>query len=98
MAPPATATTDLVFDRFTPVSQYADRVLARCEQRGWEFESKARDPIMRLALKHTVLREHAGPLQPTGVQMWLGRDLAYNWAGGLALLKDELEATGVDLP
>lgn len=99
LSPPhATLSGDLVFDRFTPVNQYADRVLARCEQRGWElFDEKRRDPLMRLAMNREDLRQHAGPLEPTGIKLWLGHNLAYNWAEALAWLKDELVAADIDL-
>ena len=98
LSPPrATLSGDLVFDRFTPVNQYADRILARSKLRGWGFDGERGDPTMRLAMNRVDLREHAGPLEPTGVMLWLGRDLAYNWAEALAWLKDELEAANLDL-
>lgn len=70
------------------VEEYADKIAARSKLRDWGL-TKAQ--INSLAAN---LVDHAGPLQPTGISLWLGRDLAYNWAEAMAWLHDEVTALG----
>jgi hypothetical protein len=96
--PTLASTPELVWGMYTPVDQYAERILARSRLRGWGFDGGAGDPIMKLAFRSNAnLWEHWGILKPVGAMLWLGHDLAYNWAEGLAWLKDELEAADTGL-
>ena len=38
------------------------------------------------------LHVHSGPLMPTSVSIWLGKDLAYNWGEMMVWVKDEMKA------
>lgn len=82
---------NLVFDRYTPVEQYQEKIRARAELRGWKI------PEDQLVTIGQATDYHTGPLEPTSIKLWLGGDLAYNVAEALAWLKDELEAAGIDL-
>jgi len=77
---------------WTPVGEYAQRINARRELRGW---SLADAQLTALAIE-LQLYPHAGRLLPTGVTMWLGQDLDYNRAEAIAWLKDEVEALGFE--
>jgi hypothetical protein len=80
----------LVSVPWTPVAEYADRIFKRSELRNWGF---SRDDVDNLA---ESLRNHTGPLQPTGVTIWLGHDLEFNYAELSLWLKEETEALGYD--
>lgn len=71
---------------FTPISEYAELIWARSEERGWGF---TRDQIEQLRAELAV-----GTLN--AVTIWRGRDLAYNWAESLAWLKDVVETAGLE--
>lgn len=71
---------------WTPVSEYPDRILKRSKLRGWGFTQADADKLT------ATLHDHAGDLQPTGISMWLGKDLKFNWAETLLWLKDEVES------
>lgn len=72
----------------TPVSEYVDRIMARSELRGWGF---TQTDAKELAAK---LHDHYGPLTPTGVSIWLGNNLEFNWTEMIAWIKDEVEDVG----
>ena len=76
---------------YTAVSDYVDRIMARSELRGWGFTQKHADALWLELEGH----DHAGPLAPIGVKMWLGRDLAFNWAERIAWLNDTIAAEGL---
>lgn len=71
---------------WTPVSKYAERIAARSKLRGWGFTKTQIDAFA------ASLVDHVGPLQPTGISLWLGRDLQYNWNEAMAWLRDEVTA------
>lgn len=76
---------------WTAVSEYASRIAARNELRGWKLPKKQLD-----ALKAQLESlDHASDFQPVGISMWLGQDLAYNRAEAIAWLKDVVEAKGL---
>ena len=76
---------------WTAVSDYYDLIVARAELRGWKLPKKQLD-----ALKAQLDNlDHASPLKPVGISMWLGQDLAYNRAEAIAWLKDVVEAKGL---
>lgn len=77
---------------YTAVSDYVDIIMARSKLRGWGFTKKHADAFSI----ELVACDHAGPLAPTGTSMWLGRDLAYNWAERVAWLKDVAAAEGLE--
>jgi hypothetical protein len=76
---------------YTAVSDYVARIMARSELRGWGFTQKHADSLSAQLEGH----DHAGPLAPVGVKMWLGRDLTFNWAERIAWLKDIVAAEGL---
>lgn len=87
-----TAFTALLIPKFsipwTPVIEYADRIMRRSKLRGWGFIQADAD---KLAAK---LLNHAGDLYPTSVSLWLGKDLKFNYPEILLWIKDEVEALG----
>jgi hypothetical protein len=54
-----------VFDRFTPVEQYQDRIRARACLQGWEL------PWDQLAAIGQATDYHAGPLEPASISYGL---------------------------
>lgn len=78
----------------TPVANYAQLIRERSELRGWRLGNKTLNAFERQAQQHPG---HAGQLQPTSITVWLGRDLAHNWAEAMAWLRDGLEALGYSL-
>ncbi|HUC96491.1 MAG TPA: hypothetical protein VMR16_02375 [Candidatus Saccharimonadales bacterium] len=73
---------------WTPVGQYVDRIMARSQSRAWGFTPADANKL------NAKLRDHDGPLTPTGVSIWLGDNLSYNWVEMLAWIKDEVEKLG----
>lgn len=71
---------------WTPVSEYAEKIAARSKLRGWGLTMAQIDTFA------ATLKDHAGPLLPTGISLWLGRDLQYNWDEAIAWLNDEVTA------
>ncbi len=69
----------------TPISKYVDRIMARNKKRNWGFtptEAKS------LALK---LVNHKAPLEPTGVNIWLGGNFDFNFEEAVSWISDELD-------
>ncbi len=80
-------------DRFTPVDQLVDKIMARSDLRNWGFT----DEHAQALREQLAGREHAGPLAPVGVTIWRGvGNLAYNWAESLAWWSDEMKAIGLN--
>lgn len=73
---------------WTPVGEYADRIAARNDLCRWGLSSS------QIRTFGASLTDHLDPLQPTGLRMWLGRDLEHNWEQAVAWLGDELGARG----
>jgi len=71
-----------------PVDEYYYKIIEWNELRGWGF---TRPQISRFA---ATLVDHLDPLHPTGISLWLGRDLPYNWEEVTACLKHEVEVLG----
>ncbi len=69
---------------WTPVDQYAQRIRARADLRGWAISE---DQTTALA-ERLCSCDHAGRLLPTSVSIWLGQDLEYNRAEAIAWLED----------
>lgn len=75
---------------WTPVSEYVEKIAARSKLRGWGLTKG----VIESLASSLVGKDHAGPLNPLGVQLWLGHDLAYNYDEMNCWLKDEVEARG----
>lgn len=73
---------------WTPVDQYVDRIMARSQLRGWGFTSDDADKLS------ATMHDHDGLLMPTGVSIWLGKDLAYNWTEMTTWIEDEVKVLG----
>lgn len=71
-----------------PVSEYADKIVEWNRLRGWGLTKAQITTFAR------NLVDHLDPLHPTGISLWLGRDLPYNWEEVMACLKLEVEALG----
>ncbi len=71
-----------------PVSEYADKINEWNKLRGWGL---TKTQIITFA-KNLV--DHLDPLHPTGISLWLGRDLSFNWEEVMACLQMEVEALG----
>jgi hypothetical protein len=70
------------------VSEYASKIAEWNKLRGWCL---TKTQITAFA---KTLVDHLDPLHPTGISLWLGRDLPYNWEEVMACLKLEVEALG----
>jgi len=77
---------------WTPVEEYADRIAARNDLCHWGLSSK------QITEFGASLKPHLGELQPSGLLLWLGHTLKYNWEQVVAWLSDEIEALGGFLP
>lgn len=73
---------------WTPVADYAYHIMARSQLRGWGFTP---DDAYKLSAK---LHDHDGPLTPTGVSIWLGKNLGYNWTEMTTWIEDEVKKLG----
>lgn len=77
---------------YTPVADYVGRIMARSELRGWGLTGNHADALTQ----QLEGLDHAGPLSPVGVRVWLGKNLEYNWTETLAWLQDEAKAQGLE--
>ncbi len=75
---------------WTPVKEYVERIMDRSEIRGWGLTKTQAAKLATQLATH----DHAGPLTPTGVSIWLGKNLEYNRAEAIAWLEDEVKALG----
>src|SRR5680860_939046 len=76
---------------WTPTNQYLSRIMKRSDERNWGLtEYNARSFAIGL-------KDHSSSLTPTGVNIWLGKSLEFNWTEAMLWLKDEVEALGYDL-
>lgn len=73
---------------WTPVLEYVDRIMARSKLRGWGF---TRSDAKRLAAS---LHDHEGDLRPTGLKVWLGKDIKFNLHEMILWLRDEVRLLG----
>jgi hypothetical protein len=72
------------------VGGYADKIAGWNELRRWGFtESQVANLATELAGYG-----HLDSLHPTGVAVWLGHSLAYNWNEAMAVLRMEIEPLG----
>lgn len=71
-----------------PVSEYAEKITEWNRLRDWGFTTA------QVTTFAGTLVDHLDPLHPTGISLWLGRDLPYNWEEVMACLKYEVEALG----
>lgn len=71
-----------------PVGEYADKIGEWNKLRGWGLTKTHITTFAR------TLVDHLDPLHPTGISLWLGRDLPYNWDEAMACLKVEVEKLG----
>ena len=76
---------------WTPVSEYVDRIMARSRLRDWGFTKTDANRLTH------EMHDHDGPLTPTGVSIWLGKGLEYNWVEMLRWLRDEVHNLGLGL-
>jgi len=74
----------------TQVGDYVDRIMKRSKLCKWGFTSKDAAKL-RKRLKGY---EHENPYMPIGVDIWLGRDLQYNWLQVTDWLRDEVMTSG----
>lgn len=70
------------------VSEYADKIVEWNKLRGWGLTKTQITTFAR------TLVDHLDPLRPTGISLWLGRDLPYNWEEVMACLEHEVTALG----
>jgi hypothetical protein len=78
---------------WTPVDKYPGLIMERSEQRGWGF---TQDDFHKLAIELNG-NDHAGLFMPTGIDIWLGNDLIFNWKEAINWLKDSLRGIGYEL-
>lgn len=71
-----------------PVGEYADKIGEWNKLRGWGLTKTHITTFAR------TLVDHLDPLHPTGISLWLGRDLPYNWEEVMACLEYEVTAVG----
>ena len=71
-----------------PVSEYAAKISEWNKLRGWGLTKAQITTFAR------TLVDHLDPLHPTGISLWLGRDLPYNWEEVMACLEHEVTAVG----
>ena len=71
-----------------PVSEYAAKISEWNKLRGWGLTKAQITTFARNLVDHLDL------LHPTGISLWLGRDLPYNWEEVMACLEHEVEALG----
>jgi hypothetical protein len=71
-----------------PVYQYAFKIIEWNKLRGWGLTTT------QITTFAKTIVDHLDPLHPTGISLWLGRDLPYNWEEVMACLKLEVEALG----
>lgn len=74
---------------WNPVSGYVTKISEWNKLRGWGLTRGQIDTFV------SGLVDHLDPLHPTGISLWLGRDLPFNWEEVMACLKLEVEALGV---
>lgn len=74
----------------TPVSDFTRRIKIRSDKRGWGFTQSEIDKLAADLLE----RNHSGKYMPTSVNIWLGKDLAYNWTEMMLWIKDEINYLG----
>lgn len=72
----------------TPVGQYVHRIMDRSDKCGWGFTSQDADILS------ANLQDHESPMRPTGVDIWLGNDLQYNWQQAVDWLREEVKTLG----
>lgn len=70
------------------VGEYADKIAEWNKLRGWGLTKTQITTFAR------TLVDHLDPLHPTGISLWLGRDLLYNWEEVMACLEHEVTALG----
>ena len=76
---------------WTPVKQYAERILKRSDECGWGF---SKSDVINLA---SNLKEHSGSLYPSSINIWLGEDIEHNWAEAINWLRDEVDSLSYSL-
>lgn len=74
---------------WSPVCTYVQKLKARSDLRGWGLTDER---LLNLAL---TLQDHAGPLQPEGISLTLGKGLKYDLAEAEAWAKDNFAELGV---
>ncbi len=84
----ASLTPTLAPIAWRPVSEYADKIAEWNKLRGWGLTKTQITTFVK------TLVDHLDPLHPTGISLWLGRDLPFNWEEVMACLKLEVEALG----
>jgi hypothetical protein len=76
---------------WSPVCTYVPKIKARSDLRGWGLTD---EQLFELALN---LEDHAGPLQPEGISLTLGKGLEYDLAEAEAWAKDSFTALGMGI-
>lgn len=71
-----------------PVGEYAERISQWNNMRNWGLSG-----VQISTLANSIV-DHLDPLHPTGIDLWLGRNLAYNWREAMICLQTEVEAIG----
>jgi hypothetical protein len=72
-----------------PVSKYVGKISEWNEMRHWGLTQTQIDAFA------ATLVDHLDSAHPTGISLWLGHDLAFNWDEALACLEYEVEALGM---
>jgi len=75
---------------WTSTDQYIERIMKRNDKRNWGLT------MYNVKCFMLYLKKHRSSLNPTGVNIWLGKGLVYNWTEAMFWLKDELEALNHD--
>lgn len=75
-----------------PVSEYADKITEWNKLRSWGLTETQITTFAKTLVDPLV--DHLDLLHPTGISLWLGRNLSYNWNEATACLKHEVEALG----
>lgn len=76
---------------YTAPSDYVSRIVARSQARDWGFSNQQLTTLER----ELEGLDHAGPLSPVGVRIWLG-SLEKTWQESMLWLKEETEAQGLE--
>lgn len=73
---------------WSPVSEYIVKIMKWNQLRGWGLTKTQIDAFAAKLVDHLDL------LHPTGMSLWLGHDLYFNWEEVMVCLKLEVEAVG----
>jgi len=78
-----------VVPSWRPVSEYAEKISEWNTLRNWGLSET------QIATFSDTLVDHHDTLNPTGISLWLGRNLQFNWEEAMFCIKHEIEAIGM---